>query len=207
VPGHTPDAVWRRELDLLRDLLRRDFDRLTLLADSLDMPRTTASGFDGIAVYDNRLSPLRYPQIAAEASDHGLVFSLNVNPGFDTITPRTIRASDCYVFEPTVPDARPPIDWSRADERERAARLSVERIEQSLLATLDAQAAAGSANDRQEFFLAYLNSFNEWHEGHAFEPMKDAADLTAEERAAGYRNPERGDYRLSALRALLAAAG
>ena len=67
VPGHTPDAVWRRELDLLRDLLRRDFDRLTLLADSLDMPRTAASGFDGIAIYDNRVSPARYAPIAADA--------------------------------------------------------------------------------------------------------------------------------------------
>jgi hypothetical protein len=50
----------------------------------------------------------------------------------------------------------------------------------------------------------YVNSFNEWHEGHAFEPMKDAADLTAGERPHGYRNPERGDYRLAALRSLLA---
>jgi len=29
--------------------------------------------------------------------------------------------------------------------------------------------------------------------------MKDSAELTAEERALGYRNPERGDYRLRTL--------
>ncbi len=29
--------------------------------------------------------------------------------------------------------------------------------------------------------------------------MKDWGELTADERAMGYRNPERGDYRLRAL--------
>ena len=48
----------------------------------------------------------------------------------------------------------------------------------------------------------YVNSFNEWHEGHAFEPMKDAAELTPDESALGYRNPANGAYRLEALAAL-----
>jgi hypothetical protein len=48
----------------------------------------------------------------------------------------------------------------------------------------------------------YLTSFNEWHEGHQFEPMKARVDLTAEERAVGYHNPERGSDRLAALTAL-----
>ena len=55
------------------------------------------------------------------------------------------------------------------------------------------------ANARRGFLLVYVNSLNEWHEGHAFEPMKDAAELTPDERALGYRNPERGDYRLRTL--------
>jgi hypothetical protein len=52
-----------------------------------------------------------------------------------------------------------------------------------------------------------VNSFNEWHEGHAFEPMKDAADLTPPERALGYHNPEQGAYRLATLRGLVESVG
>jgi hypothetical protein len=202
VAGYTGDAEWRRQTDTLRDLLRRDFDRVTLLADSVHMPRTAASGFDGVAVYDNRTPPEAYAGIAAEASRHDLLFSLNVNPGFHGITPRTLRASDCYAFTRFVPDPGPPLDWSRPEDRERAAALGAARIEASLAATLAAQADPALANARRGFLLVYLNSFNEWHEGHAFEPMRDGADLTPDERAR-YRNPQRGDYRLAALRALL----
>ena len=60
-------------------------------------------------------------------------------------------------------------------------------------------------NAQRGFFLAYVNSFNEWHEGHAFEPMKDAPMLSPEEQASGYHNPERGDYRLGLLEKLLRA--
>jgi hypothetical protein len=203
VAGYTADAEWRRQTDTLRHLLRSDFDRLTLLADSLHMPRTAASGFDGIAIYDNRVGPEAYAGIAEEASRRGLLFSLNVNPGFDGIAPRRLRASDCYTFARPVPDPGRRLDWSRAEDRERAASLSAARIEESLLATLRAQADPALGNARQGFLLVYVNSFNEWHEGHAFEPMRDAADLTAEERAHGYRNPERGAYRLETLRRLL----
>jgi hypothetical protein len=42
--------------------------------------------------------------------------------------------------------------------------------------------------------------FNEWHEGHQFEPMMDLEQLTAEERAVGYHNSPDGGYRLEALR-------
>ena len=59
------------------------------------------------------------------------------------------------------------------------------------------------ANARRGFFLVYINSFNEWHEGHQFEPMRDADDLTRAERAIGYHNPDDGGYRLKALRKLL----
>jgi hypothetical protein len=54
-------------------------------------------------------------------------------------------------------------------------------------------------NVRRGFFLVYLTTFNEWHEGTAFEPMKGASELTAAERVFAYHNPERGDHRLGAL--------
>ena len=75
----------------------------------------------------------------------------------------------------------------------------------SLEATVEVQTDPRLTNDRRGFFLVYINSFNEWHEGHAFEPMKDAADLTAEERAQGYRNSPRGGYRLEVLQSALRA--
>jgi hypothetical protein len=59
------------------------------------------------------------------------------------------------------------------------------------------------ATRRRGFFLVYINSFNEWHEGHQFEPMRDWGDLTRAERASGYHNPDDGDYRLKALGKLL----
>ncbi len=51
-------------------------------------------------------------------------------------------------------------------------------------------------------FLVYINSFNEWHEGTAFEPMKDYRALSPAERET-YHNPLDGDYRLNVLSELL----
>ena len=58
-------------------------------------------------------------------------------------------------------------------------------------------------NAQRGFFLTYVNSFNEWHEGSAFEPMQDAAALSADERRVGYHNPQRGNYRLALLSSLV----
>ena len=49
------------------------------------------------------------------------------------------------------------------------------------------------------FFLVHVCSFNEWHEGHQFEPMKDDLMLSADQRASGYHNPREGSYRLRYL--------
>jgi hypothetical protein len=204
VSGYAADATWARQIETVRGLLRRDFPRLTLLADSLHMPRTRAAGFDGVAIYDNTLGPEAYPGIAAEATRAELLFSLNVNPGFDAITPRRLQLSDCYSFPPRVPVPPRPLDLSRPADREVADALARARIAHTLAASLRAQADPASSNARRGFLLVFVNSFNEWHEGHAFEPMKDAAELGAEERLVGYHNPARGDGRLSMLRALLA---
>ena len=196
VDDYTPDQLWRAQTDAVRDALRHDFDHVTLLADSLEFARTPASGFDGIGIYDNYVGPETYARYATGASRAGLVFSFNVNPGFDGIQPRAIP--DCY-SAPAFAPAAATLDFTRADDRERAALLSQQRISASFAATLAVQADPALTNAKRGFFLVYINSFNEWHEGHAFEPMKDAADLTPAERALGYHNPADGDYRLAAL--------
>src|SRR5262249_53681323 len=52
--------------------------------------------------------------------------------------------------------------------------------------------------------LVYLNSFNEWHEGHQFEPMKNDAALPEEQASRHYHNAADGGYRLKTLTSLLA---
>ena len=200
VSDYTPDAVWRAQTDGLRDALRGEFHHVTLLADSLDFGRTPAAGFDGIAIYDNFIPPMDYARYAKAASAAGLVFSFNVNPGFDAIEPRVLPS--CYAPPPFAPPLD-GIDWTSAAFRERAAARSAERIVESFEATLAVQTDRALTNAQRGFFLVYVNSFNEWHEGHAFEPMKDEADLSAAERALGYHNPQRGDYRLGTLRGLM----
>jgi hypothetical protein len=202
VPDYTADDEWRRQTDALRSLLREDFDQITLLADSLDFGRTLAGGFDGIAIYDSFVRPETYAARARDCSAAGLVFSFNVNSGFDAVVARGVPPGSCY----RPPEFEPPagvIDWDDPLDRERAARLAERRISASFAETLTIQTDPALANTQRGFFLVYLNSFNEWHEGTAFEPMKDAAALRPGERAFGYHNPARGDYRLALLGSLL----
>jgi len=202
VPDYTADDEWRRQTDALRTLLREDFDHVTLLADSLDSRRTPAAGFDGIAIYDSFVRPDTYAAHATGCSAAGLVFSFNVNPGFDAVVARDVPAGTCYrppEFEPPAG----PIDWDDPVDRERAARLAEERIRASFAATLAVQTDPALANAQRGFLLVYVTSFNEWHEGTSFEPMKDAAALRPGERAFGYHNPAQGEYRLALLSSLL----
>jgi hypothetical protein len=197
ISDFTEDSSWRRQTDSLRETLRQDFDHLTLLADSLEFARTPASGFDGIGIYDNYIPPEAYRGYAEGASRAGLVFSFNVNPGYDQIEP--YRTSDpCYAPRDFAPPT-PGLDFTSAPGRERAALASAGRIRESWAETLAVQLDPELSNARRGFLLVYLNSWNEWHEGHQFEPMKDWAELTPEQRALGYRNPERGDYRLRTI--------
>ena len=198
VPDYTPDAVWREQTDRLRNTLKGDFAHITLLADSLEFKRTPDSGFDGIGIYDNFIGPEKYAGYAEGASRAGLIFSFNVNPGYDQIEPRVVEAGSCYAPRPFAP-ASDGLDWSRAADRERAAGLAEERIRASFDATLAVQTDPALTNARRGALFVYINSFNEWHEGHALEPMMDAADLPPEQRALGYHNPARGGYRLDAL--------
>ncbi|HJS74253.1 MAG TPA: hypothetical protein VJ921_08210, partial [Vicinamibacteria bacterium] len=199
VSDYTPDDVWARQIEILRREARWDFDRIILLADSLDFRRTPASGFDGIGIYDNFIGPERYHPLGRAASEKNLLFSFNVNPGYDEILREYVPPDSCYQPRPFAPPSELPLDFARVDHRERAAALSVARIRHSLTATIAAQTDQNLTNHRRGFFLAYVNSFNEWHEGHAFEPMKDEANLTSAERLSGYHNPRYGDYRIAAL--------
>src|SRR5204862_6165351 len=122
---------------------------------------------------------------AENCSARDLVFAFNVNPGFDGVVERLVAPDSCYKPLPFEPAGAVP-DWTTARARLAAARVSERRIRDSFATTIALQTDPTLANVRHGFFVAFLNSFNEWHEGHQFEPMKDAAALTPEERAIGY---------------------
>ncbi len=197
VADYTPDDVWREQIDRLRDDLRHNFDHITLLADSLELRRTPASGFDGIGIYDNFIRPEAYPPFAEAASRAGLLFSFNINPGYDQLEPRPAPLDPCYAPRAFAPEG--VIDWSKASERERASALSQQRIVASFEQAVKVQDDSRLTNFNRGFFAIYINSFNEWHEGHAFEPMRHSADLLPEERPFDYHNPANGSARIETL--------
>jgi len=202
VPDYADDELWRSQTDRLRRTFAGSFDHVTLLADSVNPIRTRASGFDGIAVYDNYVTPDTWREHATAASNDNLLFSFNVNPGFDGIVKRNVEPGSCYQ-PPAIQPATARPDTTPSPEEQR--RASERRIDATFAATVALQTDATLSNARRGFFLVYINSFNEWHEGHQFEPMKNRGDLTSEERAVGYRNPNDGRYRIKRIRRLLAA--
>src|SRR5262245_41950834 len=195
----TDDDEWRSQTDRVRRTFARSFDHITLLADSLNIGRTKACGFDGIAVYDNYVKPDTWREHATRASGADLVFSFNVNPGFDGIARRRVASDSCY--QP--PAIEPPAGRDSDLTPEALRRASERRIDESFATTVALQTDAALSNAKRGFLLVYINSFNEWHEGHQFEPMKDRGDLTPEERAVGYRNPSDGRYRIKRIKKLL----
>ncbi len=196
VPDYTPDAVWRQQISSLRADFTPDY-KLTLLADSLNLRRTIASEFDGIAIYDNFVAPDTWPGIADTFGSADLLFSPNVHAGFDAIEPRDPQGP-CYVPLPFAPPVG-PINWQDEAAREVVAVANDDRIRRSFETTTTLQVSQNLANWKQGFFLVYINSFNEWHEGTSFEPAKRWADLTPAERAVGYHNPNNGVRRLQTL--------
>jgi len=204
VPDYADDALWRSQTDRLRQTFAGSFDHLTLLADSLNMVRTRASGFDGVAVYDNYVTPNTWRGHAVRASSENLLFSFNVNPGFDAIVKRYVEPGSCYQ-PPAVQPA--PVRPDTTSSPEALRRASERRIDATFATTVALQTEATLSNARRGFFLVYINSFNEWHEGHQFEPMKNRGDLTGDERAVGYRNPDDGRYRIKRIARRISAVG
>jgi len=201
VPDWVPDTQWRQQTDRVRETLRNEFETVTLLADVSDVGRMQAAGFDGMAIYDNYVRPDTWRPLADACSSRDQVFSFNTNPGFDGIHLRTVDPGSCYV--PTSVEPSGSYDWASARERDRAAHESQARIADSFATTLRLQTDAALANVRHGFFLVYINSFNEWHEGHQFEPMLDARSVPDEARGIGYHDPSDGAYRLEKIGELL----
>ena len=202
--GFVSDSRWRRATDRVRRRFDRAFPHVTLLSDDIwDVPRVQALGFDGTASYDPTIEPERWLNHALVASRQQTLFSFNVNPGWDEIQRRKVEPGSCYQPRPFLPRTR-DLDWRTADDRELARRLSERRVLETLQTTLQLQTHPWLGNDDAGFLLTYITSFNEWHEGTSFEPMKDGADFSDEERAVGYHNPGDGHYRLAYLRELLA---
>jgi hypothetical protein len=202
VADYATDDVWRRQTDTVRETLRGDFDRVTLLADSLDVARTQAGGFDGIALFDNYLSPETWRQHADNCTARDLLFSFQINPGFDSIVFPHPEPDTCYK-PPAFAPGGGVYDWRRASDRAAAERASRSRIADSFNTTVGLQTLPTLSNFKQGFLFVYINSFNEWHEGHQFEPARNRADLTESERALGYHNADNGRYRLDTLGGLI----
>ena len=203
LPDYVPDSEWRREADRLREAVFGDFDHLTLLSDTWDAERVAASGLDGISVYDPVQTPNRWLDHALVASRVGMVFSFPINPGLDEIERRVVAPGSCYRPRPFLPRTA-DLAWSRDADRETARALAEQRTEDTLQSNLLLQTHPWLGNVDKGFFLVHIISFNEWHEGHQYEPMKDGSALTPAERAIGYHNPEDGAYRLRHLADLLA---
>jgi hypothetical protein len=90
------------------------------------------------------------------------------------------------------------LDWDNASDREKAARLALLQIEASMRTSLDVQTNSTLRNASTGFFIVYIATFNEWHEGTSFEPMKNDALLPQELRVDDH-NPAHGRYRLDYL--------
>lgn len=202
VGGYVPDAVWRQHTTALKRDLAQEFERFTLLADSLDVGRVRAGGFDGGTSADPYVPPDLWPAITDWFNGEGLLFSFGVNAGFDVVRPRERPVDPCY-REPRV-DPSNLEDWSSVELRAQAHASSEERIRESFVESVRLQTNPASTNDRRGVFVTFVNSFNEWHEGTQFEPMVPFRSMTAAERAR-YHNAESGTYRMDALGELMAS--
>jgi len=191
-----PDDAWHRQTDSVRDMLRRHFDDVWQLSDSTAADRVLATGFDGGSPY-GAFNPREWPDLARAFSGLNLTFSPAIGVGFDGIVERNVPRDSCYSPPAFLPPAI--INWNNASDREKAARLALLQIEASTRTSLQVQTSPTLRNAGTGFFIVYIATFNEWHEGTAFEPMKDGGALLSQEIPFGYHNPAHGRYRLDYL--------
>ena len=205
------DSRWRWATDRVHAEFRSTHpDLLILSGDSWHPERVAAAGFNGFANYDPTTATSAWLEAALGASRRGMVFSFNVNPGFDLIervrSQQDLVPGECYTPVPFFPTTF-HLNWNRSEDRERAAGLADARIIETFEQNLWLQTHPWLGNVNAGFFLTYITSFNEWHEGTQFEPMRAHADLTQSEQKVGYHNSEDGFYRLRRLAELVDRLG
>ena len=205
------DSRWRWATDRVHAEFRSTHpDLLILSGDSWHPERVAAAGFNGFANYAPTTATSAWLAAALGASRRGMVFSFNVNPGFDLIervrSQEDLVPGECYTPVPFFPTTF-HLNWNRSEDRERAAGLADARIIETFEQNLWLQTHPWLGNVNAGFFLTYITSFNEWHEGTQFEPMRAHADLTQSEQKVGYHNSEDGFYRLRRLAELVDRLG
>ena len=201
VPLYVPDDVWREQTRRLKQELAGEFDHFMLLADTLDIARAGATGFDGGVSADPYFRVEHWDEVAANFNAHGLPFVFAANAGFDGVAPKIIPTDPCY--GPGKVEPVPDVDWNSETSRQLEHEASARRIRGSFEKTVRLQVAENSANLRRGFFLVYVNSFNEWHEGTMFEPTVSYGSLSEAERRT-YHDSTAGAYRLETLQSLMA---
>ena len=168
------DAAWREQTDRVRATFARAAStHVTLLADSLDVGRTDAAGFDGIAIYDNYVRPDTLARRTPKPAPRAICSSRSTSTRASTASSIAARRPAPATCRRCSSRRRRRTTGRGRRSGDRAARASERRIIESFDATLALQTDPALSNARRGFFLVYLNSFNEWHEGHQFEPMRD----------------------------------
>ena len=129
------------------------------------------------------------PGSPARSIAHGIPFSFAVNAGFDAVA-ESAAAGSLLSAAGVRARAERAVGSARSS-RELAQQLGTARIAASLERTLAHQTDPESANWRKGFLLVPINSFNEWHEGTAFEPMASYRDLSPSRAAAVSQRDQR----------------
>ena len=157
IADYAADDVWKRQTDAVRETLRHDFERVTLLADSLHVGRTQAGGFDGIALFDNYVAPDTWRLHADNCTARDLLFSFQVNPGFDSIVFPHPEPDTCYK-PPAFSPGGGVYDWTRAGDRAAAQDASRARIAESFKTTVGLQTIRGAV-EREARVLPRVHQF------------------------------------------------